>query len=89
MLTYTKNITIKNNYNNELTDNNEFDEFSFDLDCASYKNILLCNISGDIKNIETFKPLHVSMKLRKTFRMKMKRKYHFKFNKRHSAKPLT
>lgn len=37
MLTYTKNITIKNSYNIELTDYNEFDEFNFDLDCASYK----------------------------------------------------
>lgn len=56
MLTYTKNITIKNCYNNEPTDNNEFDEFNFDLDCASHKNILLCNISVDAKNIETSKP---------------------------------
>lgn len=56
MLTYTKNITIKNSYNNELTDNNEFDEFVFDLDYASYKNMLLCNINADAKHIETSKP---------------------------------
>lgn len=56
MLTYTKNITIKNSYNNELTDNNEFDELIFYLDCASYKIMLLCNINADAKNIETSKP---------------------------------